>query len=701
MASKYGGYMGQALWVDLTTRETRPYEISDHDRELFIGNKGLAAKILWDNLRPGIDPLGPENLFVITTAPLTGTGAPCSARFNASCKSPLTGGITSSNCGGSFGIMLKKAGYDALIVAGAASGPVYIEITEEKTVVHDAADLWGLDTEETQEELIRRHGKYCGRAVIGPAGENLVRYACVMSGERALGRGGVGAVMGSKMLKAIVATGKQKVPIPNPEPFKEFIKGWIEFLRKHPVTGEALPKYGTASHLNKCSATGVLPTRNYSEGSFEHADEISGEALAEKHLVRNDGCQACPIRCARVVNIKGKEVKGPEYETMALFGSNLGNRDLWSICEWNYLMDKLGIDTISAGVVIGFATELTERGVLQTDLKWGKTEGIDKLLKQIAYREGLGNELAEGVMRMAEKFGGMNYALHGKGLEFAAYEPRRAVGMGLGYATANRGACHLNSGFLVYFEALGPININPQLTSGKVGLAVFQQNTMEAISAVGTCIFTSYAVIPGVAEKMSPYGTMAKVLDKTLRASGPIMPALYKLPAGAAPLHLPMIPHSKAVELITGMKFKAGSFLALGNRVFNMERMFNAREHLLIDALPKRLTDEEQIRGRSDTKVPLAKMLPNFYRARGWDERGVPSKRTLKFLGLDFAINDIPEGKANLAELQRDFQAKRFAYEAGHAKKIAERRAQNQKLYSTRSAAPSTPPAKPAKKSKE
>ncbi|MDP8225151.1 MAG: aldehyde ferredoxin oxidoreductase family protein [Candidatus Lernaella stagnicola] len=673
MASKYGGYMGEALWVDLTASETRPYDVSERDRELFIGNKGLAAKILWDHLEPGIDPLGPENLLVVTTSPLTGTGAPCSARFNVSTKSPMTGGIVSSNSGGGFGIQLKRAGFDALVLAGQADKPVYVEINDGESTIHDAADIWGMDTEEVQEELRKRHGKAAGLLVIGPAGENLVRFACIISGERANGRGGVGAVMGSKMVKAVVATGKQKASVSHPEEYKTVIKAWIKMLKAHPATGQALPAYGTAGMMGKGNVLSILPTKNFQKGSFEFTHEIDGEALADKYLTRNTGCQACPIRCQRNVEINGKEVKGPEYETIGMFGSNFGNRDLWKICEWNYIADKLGVDTISCGSTIDCAVELTERGLMKTDLAWGKTEGVDELLRQIAYREGIGDDLAEGAMRLATKYGAPDAAMHSKGLEMAAYEPRRSVGQGLGYATASRGACHLEAGYMVYFENLGPVNIKPLSLLGKIGLTIFQQNALAAISACGTCIFTSYAIVPGIAEKVKPYGALAKVLDLVLRGTGDAMSLLFKLPPGAVPFHLPMIPHSKAVETLTGMKHGAGEFLAMGNRVFNIEHMFNVREGLVANRLPDRMTKVPQSPTNPDTVVPLDAMLPKFYKGRGWDARGIPTAGTLRALGLDFLIGAIPPANEQAEAMQSTFESRREEYEKDQVKVIATR----------------------------
>lgn len=465
MGTNYKAFTGKALMVDLTTGAMTDYMITDEDRDKYLGNKGIAAKILYDCMEPGIDPLSPENHFVISTAALTGTGAPCSSRFNVSTKSPLTGIILASNCGGNFGIYLKRAGLDVLILKGRAAKPVYLEVKDQTVVIKDAGEFWGMDTDQTQKAMTKIYGKKCGQMAIGPAGENLVRFACILSGERALGRAGVGAVMGSKNVKALVALGDQKPEVAEPEKFKAAIKAWINYLKNHPVTGNTLPAYGTAGLLLKASTLNCLPTKNFKTGTFEFAAEISGEALAEKHLVKNDGCQSCPIRCGRVVEFEGENVKGPEYETVGMFGSNIGNKDLGKIVEWNVLMDRLGMDTITAGGVFAFTMEATENGLMKSDLKFGKIDNIPKYIEQIAYRRGLGNDMAEGVLRLAEKFGGFDYAMHAKGLEFAAYEPRGAVGQGLGYATANRGGCHLNSGYLVYFEALGPVNIHPDRKS--------------------------------------------------------------------------------------------------------------------------------------------------------------------------------------------------------------------------------------------
>lgn len=633
MGTQYKGYMGNMLKVDLSTGRIEEFDVTDRDREMYLGGKGVAAKLLYDLNKPGIDPLAPEAHIIINTGPLTGSMAPCTSRFNMTAKSPATGGIGTANSGGNFGIQLKKCGYDGIVITGKAAKPVYINITDDKAEILDASAMWGKNTEEAQEQLDAKSGKLA----IGPAGENLVKYACVMSGERVSGRCGIGAVFGSKNLKALQAKGTKKIPVADEEGFKAAVKKWTDVLKGHPVTGESLPQFGTAEFLTKLNVTHTLPTKNFERGHFDNAEKIGGEELAEKHLVKNSGCLSCPIRCGRVVELDGKQVRGPEFETLGMFGSNLLIDDISLISKWNRQMDLLGIDTISCGGVIGFAMELTEKGLLKSDLKFSRTENIEKLLEDIAYRRGIGNDLAEGVKRMAEKFGGTEYAIHVKGLEMAAYEPRSSVGMGLGYATANRGACHINAGYMVFFERLGPLNIDPYITAAKPALTIFQQNVFDAVSACGNCIFTTYATIPGPAYKIKPFSTTAKIISKTLAMSGPVMDRtgglMRKMPANVSA----MIPHSAVIGKLTGMKMSLGKFVAAGERVFNMERLFNMREGLTgkDDTLPSRLKDTPQSAERPQAVVQLDKMLPHYYKVRGWDSSGVPTDKLLKKLGME------------------------------------------------------------------
>ncbi len=639
MTSKLGGYMGKMLDVNLTTGKVENYWISDDDRQRFLGGKALAAKILWDELPPGVCPLSPENIMVFTTGPLTGTGAPCSARFNLSTKSVATGGIASSNCGGDLGIRLKQAGWDGLIVRGAAKQPTHLEIDGAKVRLRSARKLWGKNTEEVQAGL----GRKVATAAIGQAGENLVRYAAIMVGERALGRTGVGAVMGQKKLKLITVTGgDHKVPASDETGLRESIRKWTAILKSHPTTGEQLPKYGTAGLLTGTNATKTLPTENFRKGSFKSWETISGEYMTENVLVKNSGCRACPIRCGRVVEYQKREIKGPEYETLGMLGPAIGNSSLEHVIEWNYLCDLYGLDTISTGGTLACAMELAERGLLKDDgLRFGNPEGISEMIRRIALREGIGNDLAEGAMRLAQKYGAPELAMHAKGLELAAYEPRGAVGHGLGYATANRGGCHLNGGYLVYLEALGPITMDPHTTKAKPELVVMQQNLMEAISACGSCIFTSYPVIPQLAPRWyNPHGLTAAAVDKVFQGLRFVLVSQGRLGPGALPIHPPFLPHTKALSALMGQNIHMGRFLAAGERGFVLERLFNLREGLVSadDSLPPRLTDELQDPSNPDSRVRLDVMLPRYYKVRDWDARGIPSERLLRKLGMEFAL---------------------------------------------------------------
>lgn len=633
MATSYGGYMGKVLKVDLTTKEIGEYPWTDRERELYLGGKTMAAKIIADNIRGPIDPYSPENMLVFTTGPLTGSGAPSSSRWNVSTISPLTGLLTSSNCGGDFGINLKRAGYDGLVVVGAAESPVWLEITDERVIIHDASELWGLTTSEAQE---RMGDKKAGKAVIGPAGENLVRYASIISQERAAGRGGVGAVMGSKKLKGITAQGKLRVQSKNPDATKEINKRWVEFLKAHPITGRILPELGTANLVRRMERRGMLATRNFASGHWEEYELISGERLREYYLIKNAGCTTCPIRCARVVELEGKQVKGPELETLVLLGSNLLNPSLKTIMEWNHLLDELGMDTMSTGGCLALAMELNEKGLFSCGLEFGKVENIKEVIRDIAYRRGIGDILAEGTKRMAERFGGAEFAMHVKGLELAAYEPRGAVGHGLGYAVANRGGCHLNGGYMVFMEGLG-LAMNNRTKRSKAALAVLMQDMLEAISAAGSCLFTSYAFIPGALLDDNK-SLLSHCTNFILGISGPFVAFLTRYSSRIAPFHVPLLPHTKALEALTGMKMNFGKFLELGARGFNLERMVNLRlglraEH---DRLPARLALEAQRTGLKRGPVPLEALKRQFYKRRGWDQKGRPEPSLLRRLGLEW-----------------------------------------------------------------
>jgi aldehyde:ferredoxin oxidoreductase len=630
MASKYGGYMGKFLEIDLTTGKVRNYEVSDDLLELYLGSKGLAARILYDTTRPGLDPLGPDNVLIANAGPLVGSGAPSSCRFNITTKSPLTGGILSSNCGGSFGLNLKRAGVDGIIVRGKAEKKTWIHIQDGEVELRDAEDLWGLDTEEVQEKLPKKAGKI----VIGPAGENGVFYANIISQERAAGRGGAGAVMGSKNVKAITAQGSAKVPVKNPEKFQKDVKRWVGILKKHPSTGEMMPSFGTAGFVNPCNATNTLPTHNFARGSYEFADNVSGETLAETRLTRNFGCVSCVIKCGRRVEVDGKDVKGPEYETLGLLGPNIENPDLGKICEWNYVADLMGLDTITLGNTLGFVMELNEKGLWDSGLEFGKSDDITEIIKDIAHKRGVGAELAKGVKRLSEEYGGQEFAMQAKGMEFAAYEPRGAVGHGLGYAISNRGGCHIAGGYMIYFEANGPLTMDPLTTHAKPQFTALMQTLLDSISSSGSCQFTAFTAVPPLLLALKPHGTLYRIIAKSLEIMGPSLSLMLRYP-GMLNFVPPMdiMQHPRVITDLTGMKMTMGNFIKVGLRTYIIERMYNFREGITgeQDKLPERSTSHLQ-NADPRSQVPLAKMLPVYYRVRGLDKKGKPKANTLHHL---------------------------------------------------------------------
>ena len=637
MSTSYGAYAGTVLKIDLTSRTVSDYPVSDEDRRLFLGGKILAARIMNDFIKGPMDPYGEENVLVVSSCPLNATGCPSSSRFNVSTVSPLTGLLTSSNCGGSFGCALKRAGYDALVITGKSESLIYLDITRDGVEFKDAEHLRGKKTMDTQRSI----GGKSSKLVIGPAGENLVRYACAVSDERAAGRGGVGAVMGSKNLKAITVTGTKNPAVYNEKALAKVKCKWTKRLKSHPLTGEQLPRLGTAALIASMQQKRLLATKNFTDGRYEGYKSITGEELAEKFLIRNKGCISCPIRCARVVEVNGECVKGPEVEIMGLMGANILNDDLGDIIRWNYEMDELGMDTISASGTIAFAMELKEKGMWDSGLEFGKTDNISEVLEEIAFRSSeRGNRLAEGAKRLSNEFGGEDFCIQVKGMELSAYEPRGAVGQGLGYSVANRGGCHLNAGYEVVVEGLG-LAINPYTTHGKAEIAVMFQNLMEAVSAGGNCLFTTYAFFPFFLFKR-PNSFLSKTVNKALPYLGGPLHVINKYPH-LAHIHLTsMLPHTKALEAATGMKITMGDLMRIGARGFNLERMINARMGVSAkdDKLPKRLTDVEQVPGDPRTKVPQALLKKKFYFARGWDEDGKVKPKTAKYYSLD-ALDDI------------------------------------------------------------
>jgi len=618
--------------VDLTNRTVTRYPINEQLYKAYIGGKTLGARLLYDLTPAGVDPLGKDAIVIINTSPANGTGAPCSSRFNMTFKNVLTGGIASSNCGGQFGVMMKRAGFDGIILKGQSESPCVIAILDNRITISDAGELWGKDAEETQLAFPKIYGKL----VIGPAGEHLVRYAAAVSGERVAGRCGAGAVLGAKKIKALVAYGTQQPEIYDRKKFSKYVRKWVAFLRNHPMTGEALPNYGSAGLVSKANASNALPTHNFKYGHSKEAHTVSGETLADKYLLRNSSCISCPIRCERRVSVDGKDVKGPEYETCGFFGPNIDAISMENMLKLNYLCDILGMDTISLASTLAFAMELKENGVADFGVEFGNSDNLFEVVEKIARREGLYSELANGSKWLSEKYGGKEYAMHSKGLEMASYEPRRSVGMGLGYATSNRGGCHLNGGYLALLESVGVLSMDALSIAAKPAFTAFFQNALEAISASGFCLFSAQSFVPAILFKLGPHHPVTRTIGKIATHLGFGVRALLCMMPILRFNSVFLFPHAEALRLITGLPFYTGSFVKLGERGFNMERLYNYREGLskADDSLPDRLTKTPQDASNPKTVVRLDKMLPVYYQIRGWDKNGAPKTRTLHRLGV-------------------------------------------------------------------
>jgi aldehyde:ferredoxin oxidoreductase len=620
------GYAGRVLDVDLAARTFEFRPLDEDTARLYLGGKGYGTRLLYDLTPAGIDPLGPANPLIFATGPLNGSVAPQSNRFAVVCKSPLTGAIGNAACGGSFAYGLKRAGVDILIVRNQSPAPVRLEIDGDRSQVSfiDASDLWGKGTRETQEIL----GRKKHHAVIGPAGEHLVLYAGIVSNERIAARTGVGAVMGSKRLKAVTAGGSRRLEMDDERAFKAYTKWAGAMFRRHPVLGDRLKRVGTSGIVGTTNPRNILPTRNFKHGHHPDALNVSGDYMADHGLVGvKSSCIHCPVTCGRDVEIAGVGVvKGPEYETVALLGTNLDLPDLKHVSAWNFLADDLGMDTISLGATLGFAMELQERGMLDAGIRFGDPSGISDLIKDIACRRGLGADLADGVRRMSEKYGGREFAMHVKGLELSAYDPRGSFAQGVEYATTNRGGCHVQ-GASMYMESTGPLTINPQSLALKADLPVVMQNLACAINSMVLCIFTTYGIMPKAIHELSPQSFTHRALSVIFEHSGP----LFRLAFGAR--LAPIFWYEKWLTYITGERFTAGRLQEIGARIFNLERMYNLREGLTAadDTLPDRMLHEPTF-AHMTSGHPLHLLLPRYYRLRGWDRHGVPAPRTLRRL---------------------------------------------------------------------
>ncbi len=613
-------WAGKILRVNLTKGTCTSEALNMDWAQKYLGQRGLATKYFCEEVNPKVDPLSPDNKLIMTTGPLTGTCASTAGRYSVVTKGALTGAIACSNSGGFFGNEMKNAGWDMIIFEGKAKKPVYLLVENDDARLIDASAFWGKSVWDTEEGIKARHqDQFMRVASIGIAGEKGVKFACVVNDmDRAAGRSGVGTVMGSKNLKAVALRGTLGVKVKDAKRFMKATAAGKKVLAENAVTGQGLPAYGTQVLMNVINEVGALPTRNHSAVQFDGASDISAEAMAEPrksdgkaNLVTNAACFGCTIACQRVSTIDRthytvkdrpeyqKASGGLEYEAAWALGAATGVNDLDALTFANFICNEQGIDPISFGATVGAAMELYEAGILNKkktggiDLKFGNAKALTDLAELCGKGEGFGKEIGLGSKLLCEKHGKPELSMSVKGQEFPAYDSRGIQGMGLTYATSNRGACHLRS-YTVASEVLGiPEKTDPLATDGKAGLVKAFQDATAAFDSSGLCIFTTFA---WTLEDLAPQ------VDAALEG-----------------------------------KWTAERLLEVGERVWNLERKFNLDAGFTgkDDTLPPRLLKDAAKTGPAEGKINgLAKMLPEYYELRGWTKQGVPSNETLSRLAI-------------------------------------------------------------------
>jgi aldehyde:ferredoxin oxidoreductase len=601
------GWIGKLLRVNLSTNKVSTEPLDPTLAKEYIGARGLGTKYFCNEVDPKVDPLSPENKLIFAPGPLTGTYAPSGGRYNVVTKGPLNGTIAASNSGGNWGPELKFAGYDMLIVEGKAPKPVYLWIKNDAVEIRDAGHLWGKIVPDTQDAICAETDADAKVACIGPAGENQVLFAAIMNDmHRAAGRSGVGAVMGSKNLKAVTVRGTGSVTCADHEAFLAAVMNARQKIQAHPVGGTGFRLYGSQILMNIINQVGASPTRNWQDGFFPNADKVSGETLAANQLQRPKGCFSCIISCGRVTKVTNPKYKGegegPEYETAWGFGGDCGVDNFDAGIKANYYCNEYGMDTISMGSTVACAFELYEKGFI-TDkdtggiaLNWGDGDAMLEMVRLTGVGEGFGKKLGQGSYRLAESYGHPELSMTVKKQEMPAYDARAVQGVGLNYATSNRGGCHMR-GYTIETEVLGNPVFGPKMDQhtidGKPQMCINWQNLTAALDATGACQFTTFGI------------------------------ASAELAAMLGPL--------------TGIEYSADDFLKCGDRIWNLERLFNLKAGFTAkdDTLPPRLLKEPIKTGPSKGKVSLLpEMLPEYYRLRGWDENGAPTPEKLQELGL-------------------------------------------------------------------
>jgi aldehyde:ferredoxin oxidoreductase len=609
------GWHGRILRVDLTTGAIREETFSEQVATKFFGGRGLAIKLLLEDMDPKAEPLSPENLLIMATGPLTSTPAPTGNRYMVVTKSPLTGAISYSNSGGVFPTMLKRSGYDLVVFQGKAARPVVLTIDERRAELRDASHLWGKDTHQTEDCLREETSADARVACIGPAGENLALIAAILNDKhRAAARSGVGAVMGSKNLKAVVVRGDLKPTLHDEAAMREVVRVAVGELAAAIKSGHNMRIYGTSYVPDVTNAAGVFPTLNFQYGQFDGAHRINGRTLRDNFLIRNGGCYACPLACARITQVKGEvwgeqfagQGEGPEYETIGSLGSACGIDNLAAVTKANYVCNELGLDTISMGLTVACAMELYTKGILTEAqigrrLPFGDAEGLLEMIRRTAYRQGFGDELAEGSWRLARRYGHPEMSITAKKLEFPSYDARGLKGMGLLYATSNKGASHM-AGDTAYTELFGVgRKVDGLAYEGKAELVRHFQDVFTLMDSAGVCVFVS--------------------LRYTLDTAN-----------GYIPTRL-----TEIVNHATGARFTPETMLQAAERVYNLERLFLVKAGLTRadDTLAPRMAEPMPAGPIQGETFELDRLLDDYYVARGWDANGVPTREKLRELDIE------------------------------------------------------------------
>lgn len=619
-----GGYGGKVLRINLSEQTAKEEELPLQVAQDFIGGAGFGIKYLFDEVKGGADPLGPENKLIFASGPLSGTSVPCASRMAVTAKSPLTGAVGMALTGGYFPVELKFAGYDALIVEGKAAAPTYVWIKNGDVRFRSAKKVWGMKTTDTQQIIKNELNDQNVRiACIGPAGENQIKIASIINEWRAVGRKGLGAVMGSKNFKAIAIRGTGKVQVADKEKLKAAKGAFTKAMKESHVLYPAFAKIGTPMVVDHTCATGIFPTKNYTEtGQYAPADKIGVDVQMTRN-VGKEHCYGCPVGCSQLKLAKtgsyaGILSEGPEYETMYSYGGVTGVENMDAIIAADRLADELGLDTISSGVAIAFAMELYEKGILTKEdtggleLNFGNDEAMVTILKQMAFREGIGDLLADGAKAAAEKIGkgSDKYAMHVKGLELPAYDVRGAKAHGLNYATAYTGADH-NRGY-AFQEIFGipvPHEVDRFAVEGKGKLTKWNQDVRTATTDAPTmCAFLLDMAVAGIATQNT----------------------------------------ADLLEAVTGLVYTPDDIMQAGERINNLARAFNVREGFTRadDTLPERLLTEPLPGGASKghfiSKDELNQMLDEYYTERGWNiETGAPTSEKLEELGLGYVVDQL------------------------------------------------------------